>query len=89
MSTTKIAFAARSGAFVLATIFGLAACSASFDRGDAVQQFIDGGMSAEMAGCVVDGMVEEFGEDKLTSDHDLGQEEQTILQGIVEACIAG
>lgn len=68
---------------------GAAACGSSFDRGDTINELVDSGLDQATAECVVDEMIDEFGEDKLGSDDDPTAEEQAIVQDIMVDCLSG
>ena len=66
----------------LALVAGLAACT-TFDREGSIQEFVDLGLTEAQATCAVDGMVEEFGEDKLQSDDDPTPEDEAKILEII------
>jgi len=69
----------------LALVAGLAACT-TFDREGSIQEFVDLGLTEAQATCAVDGMVEEFGEDKLQSDDDPTPEDEAKILEIISNC---
>ena len=70
-----------------ALVVGLAACT-SFDREGSIEEFVDLGMTEAQATCVVDAMVEEFGEDKLKSSDDPTPEEEAKVLEITASCLS-
>lgn len=69
-----------------ALVLGLAACT-SFDREGSIQEFVDAGLTEPQATCVVDAMIEEFGEDKLKSDDEPTAEEEAKVIEITTTCL--
>ncbi len=74
-------------AVVLVGILTMAGCT-RFDREGSIDEFVDGGMSRSMATCVVDGIVDELGEDRAMSDDEPTAEEIEVIQTISLDCAA-
>ncbi len=69
---------------------GLAsACSGGYDRADAIDEFVEGGLTTEQATCVVDGLEDQIGEDRLGDRGDLTAEEETIVTELAFSCVLG
>lgn len=82
--------AKRLGGALLALLaLSLTACGGGYDRQEAIDDLIDGGLDEATAECVVDGMEEEFGEDKLGSNDDPTDEELAIIEDISLDCVFG
>ena len=81
----------RISAVVLGAMLLLGACGGdSFDRDELIQELVDesGGIVDEtQASCIVDGMIEEFGEDKLNSNDDPTDEEQAKVLDLTLECV--
>ncbi len=67
----------------------LGACGASFDRDEAIADLEEGGLDRATAECVVDGVEDSFGIDRLESTDDLTSEDEAILFEIMTNCITG
>ncbi len=74
---------------VLAVLLGLSACSASYSREDTIQDLVDEGLDEATATCVVDGMEEQIGEDRLSDRGDPTEEELAVITGITTECLLG
>ncbi len=69
---------------------GLAsACSGGYDRAGAIDDFVEGGLTTEQATCVVDGLEDQIGEDRLDDRGSLTPEEETIVTDLAFACVLG
>lgn len=66
------------------------ACSSSYDRDEFIAELeADAGLDTEQATCVVDGLEEKLGEDRLDDRGDLTAEEEVILTDLAIACLLG
>ncbi|MCP3939488.1 MAG: hypothetical protein GY708_29425 [Actinomycetia bacterium] len=73
---------------VAISLLALAGCS-SFDREGSIEQSMDDfGMTRAQAECFVDDMVDEFGEDRVTSDDTPTDEEAEKIFEILATCSA-
>lgn len=78
----------RLPAVVLALGLVVGACGGdSYDRGDAIDELVDGGLTREQAECVVDRAEDTFGIEKLSSDDEPTDEEQRQIGEIVTQCL--
>lgn len=77
------------GPVVLAVLLGLSACSASYSREDTIQDLVDEGLDETTATCVVDGMEEQIGEDRLDDRGDPTEEEIAVITDITTDCLLG
>lgn len=67
-----------------------AACSASYDRAEFIDELVtDSGLEESVATCVADGVESQIGEDRLNDRGDLTPEETQILTSIVFDCALG
>ncbi len=67
-----------------------AACSASYDRAEFIDEMVtESGLDEAVATCVADGVESQIGEDRLNDRGDLTAEEQEILTSIVFDCALG
>lgn len=67
-----------------------AACSASYDRAEFIDEMmVENGLDEAVATCVADGVESQIGEDRLNSRGDLTAEETEILTSIVFECALG
>lgn len=75
--------------FVVAAVGLLAAACGgdSFDRADAISDLESSGFSNAEATCVVDGVADAFGIDKLESNDDLTEEDSATLTEITTGCL--
>ncbi len=73
----------------MAAALGLAACGGSYDRQDAIDDLIEGGLDEATAVCVVDGIEENFSIERLESTGDLTAEEEATLTDITLECLTG
>jgi len=81
-----------AGLGIVGALFLLGACGddgGSFDRDAAVQEMVDSGLDEDTAGCIVDRMVEEFGEETVSSDRDPTAEEIDAMGDITIECMGG
>lgn len=83
MKTIKTGFAALALGAILA------ACGGGYDRGDAIDEMTDQGLSEVQAECVIDRLEDEIGEDRLGSDDEPTAEEQEIIIAAAQECAAG
>lgn len=75
---------------VLAAAGLASACSSSYDRGEFIAELeTEAGLNTEQATCVVDGLEDQLGEDRLDDRGDLTSEEETILTDLAVACLLG
>ncbi|MDA3039056.1 MAG: hypothetical protein O3C27_05910 [Actinomycetota bacterium] len=77
------------GSLVFSVLLGLSACSASYSREDTIQEFVDEGLDEATATCIVDGMYEQIGEDRLDDRGDPTEEELAIITSISMECLFG
>ena len=69
---------------------GTAACSGSYDRDEVIDELVnDEGLDRELATCVVDGMEDEFGVDRLDDRGNLTAEEEQMIIDITTSCLLG
>ena len=66
-----------------------AACTASYDREAAIEEIVADGFDRALAVCIVDGMEQEFGIDKLESNDDLTEEDEAIMFELTADCVLG
>jgi len=65
----------------------LSACGGeSYNRDEAIDDLVETGLSEEAATCIVDGVEDEFGIDKLNSTDDLSNEDEEALMTITTDC---
>ncbi len=81
----KITFGACAAAVALL----LGACGASYDREEAIADLEEGGLDRATAECVIDGVEDSFGIDRLESTDDLTSEDEAILFEIMTECLVG
>lgn len=74
---------------VLTGALVLGACGGDdFDRDGAVEDLMEqGGIDEATAGCIVDNMVAEFGEDTVSSDREPTAEEMDAMSDITFSCM--
>ncbi|MEM9033378.1 MAG: hypothetical protein AAGD18_02200 [Actinomycetota bacterium] len=84
-------FTIRRAAVGLTLALTIAACGggSSFDRDDAVSDFVDSGLTQDQAECVVDAMVDEFGEELLASDAEPTEAQQDAMIDLTTDCVLG
>ena len=66
-----------------------AACSTTYDRDKAITDLEEQGIERVMAECIVDGVEENFGIDRLESTDDLNADDEAVLVEITTECILG
>lgn len=77
-------------AAILAGALLLGACGGeSYNREDAINDLIEGGLEEDVAVCVVDGIEANFSIERLESTGDLTQEEEDVLFEITTDCVLG
>ncbi len=72
---------------LLASALALGACG-GIDREGSIDQLVETGLTRDQATCVLDASIDEFGEDRVTSDDDLTPEEEAAMTDIVVECMA-
>lgn len=79
------------GLLLAGVIVMVAACGggSSFDRDEAVDDMVATGLDREDAECVVDAMVDEFGESTLASDDEPTPEQVERMVDLTSACVLG
>jgi hypothetical protein len=82
---------ARRSAFAFAGLaLAVGACSsASYDRDETIQELVDEGLTEDIATCVVDGMEDQIGVDRLDDTGDPTDEEIAIITDITTDCMLG
>lgn len=66
-----------------------AGCGDDFDRDGAIDEMVEEtGLDRSTATCIVDDIVDEFGEDRVTSDDQPTDEEQVKITEIMTACLS-
>lgn len=74
----------------LAVVGLAAACSSGYDRDEFIAELeTEAGLDNAQATCVVDGLEEQLGEDRLDDRGDLTEEEEGILTDLAVACLLG
>jgi hypothetical protein len=78
-------------ALALMAAGGLAACSEEVDKEGTVDDLVESGMDREQAECLVDGLVEEFGDERALelndADEELTAEEQEAMTDLTLECL--
>lgn len=74
--------------FIAAALMLLVASCGGFDRGGAIDDLVEAGFPEAQAACVVDGIVDELGEDRVTNDDDPTPEETEIIEEITLGCLS-
>lgn len=65
-----------------------AGCGSDFDRDAEIDNMVEEtGVDEATATCIVDGIVDEFGEDRVTSDDEPNAEEQAKIAEIMTGCL--
>lgn len=73
---------------MLAVVGLAAACSSSYDRDEFIAELeTEAGLTTEQATCVVDGLEDQLGEDRLDDRGDLTEEEEAILTDLAVGCL--
>ncbi len=86
MSSTTIK-RGRRAFVVLALTVGVASCGGGSARDEAVDRVVDGGLKREVAECVVDATIDQFGEEALAEDFEVPQEEMDKTFDIMDKCL--
>ena len=63
-----------------------ASCSSGFDREATIEEMMTDGLTEGQATCLVDSLVDEFGEETVMSDEALGAVDQELVLGITVNC---
>ncbi len=74
---------------ILATAGLAAACSPGYDRAESIDDFVEAGLTTEQATCVIDGLEQQIGEDRLGERGDLTADEETIVTDVTFECVLG
>lgn len=82
----------KAGAFAVLAGFALvgSACSTSYDRDEVIDELVtEQGIERSVATCVVDGMEDRIGVDRLDDRGDPTPEEEAIIIEITSTCLFG
>lgn len=74
---------------IVAASLVFTACGGGFDRQGSIDDLMEGtpSLTEEQAACIVDGIVDEFGVDRATSDDAPTEEEAAQLSQISQICL--
>jgi hypothetical protein len=72
------------------SFFGLSACGGSYDREETITDLMEeSGIDRETSTCIVDGMEEKIGVDRLDDRGNPTEEEEQIMLEIATDCLTG
>lgn len=67
----------------------LSACSAGYDRADTINDLVTEGIDEPTATCIVDGMEDKIGVDRLGERGDPTPEETELIEQVTIDCVLG